>query len=225
MGAASNLTAVFQTIGPAFESATGIHPVFSFGSTAQLAQQIAERAPIDLFAAADTTHIADLDRRGMLETGSRAVYATGILALWIPSSSRAKIGRIEDLAKGDVQIVAAAKPELAPYGLAAVEAMRKVGIWEAVKPKMVYAPNVSMVQQYGASGNADAVFTAFSLARNALGTTLQIDARLHHRLDQELAIPASAANMESAREFRKFLLQGAGRRILADSGYLVPGIR
>ena len=225
MGSASNLTGVFQTIGPAFESETGIHPVFSFGSTAQLAQQIGERAPIDLFASADTTHTADLDRRGMLVAGSRAVYATGILALWIPPASRAKIGRIEDLAKADVKIVAAAKPELAPYGLAAIEAIRAAGIWEAVKPKMVYAPNVSMVQQYGESGNADAVFTAFSLARNALGTTLQMDPKLHHRLDQELAIPASAANRESAWEFRKFLLQGGGRRILADSGYLVPRIR
>ncbi len=64
IAAASNLTGVFQAIGPQFEQATGIHPVFSFGSTAQLALQIENGAPFDVFAAADTEHIDQLEKKG-----------------------------------------------------------------------------------------------------------------------------------------------------------------
>ncbi len=222
VGAAANLTSVFQVIGPAFERETGIHPVFSYASTAQIAQQIEERAPIDLFAAADTEHSQELERKGLLAAGSRAVYATGILALWIPPSARAAVHGIGDLAKPEVRIVAAAKPELAPYGLAAVEALQHSGLWEVVKPKMVYASNVSMVQQYGSTGNADAVFTAMSLVRNEPGKVLEVDPKLHHRLDQELGITSYAANKVSAVRFRQFLLTGNGRDILAKSGYRLP---
>ena len=89
---ASNLTEVFGLMGPVFESATGIHPVFSFGATAQLAQQIESGAPWDVFAAADAEHVDQLDAKGLLVPGSRAVYATGILAMWIPPTAKATTG-------------------------------------------------------------------------------------------------------------------------------------
>jgi len=221
VAAAANLTAVFQTIGPAFERETGIHPVFSFASTAQLARQIEERGPFDVLAAADTDHTGALERKGLTVPGSRAVYATGILALWLPESS--SVQTIGDLSRPQVRVIAAAKPELAPYGQAAVEALQSAGIWEAVKSRMVYAPNVGMVLQYGTSGNADAVFTAMSLARTAGGRALAVDARLHKPLDQELAVTANAANKANAAAFVRFLLTGRGRDLLAESGYRVPG--
>src|SRR5438309_1777261 len=87
VAAAANLTAVFQRIGTQFEAQTGIHPVFSFASTAQLARQIENAAPFDVFAAADAMHVDQLDRQGFLASGTRAVFATGILALWIPPQS------------------------------------------------------------------------------------------------------------------------------------------
>src|SRR5665213_4481612 len=90
VGAAANLSTVFQEVGPQFEAATGIHPVFSFASTAQLAMQIEGGAPYDVFAAADVDHIDQLEKKGLLLAGSRAVYATGVLALWVPPGSRAK---------------------------------------------------------------------------------------------------------------------------------------
>src|SRR5437870_4617771 len=97
VAAAANLTAVFQRIGPQFEAQTGIRPVFSFASTAQLARQIENAAPFDVLAAADAVHIDQLDRKGFLVSGTRAVYATGILALWIPPQSNASVTSIEEL--------------------------------------------------------------------------------------------------------------------------------
>src|SRR6185295_10705526 len=84
VAAAANLTDAFADMGRAFQTQTGIEVVFSYGSTAQLAQQVGGRAPFDLFAAADTEHVASLVAAGKLTADSRAVYAIGQLALWSP---------------------------------------------------------------------------------------------------------------------------------------------
>lgn len=225
VAAAANLTDVFGRMGPQFEAATGIHPVFSFASTAQLTQQIENAAPFDVFAAADSEHIDRLDRKGLLLPGSRAVYARGVLALWIPPGSAAAISRIEDLASPSAHVIALAKPELAPYGQAAVEVLRRLGLWERVQPRIVYAENITGAKQYGSSHNADAVFTAYSLVLHESGTVLKVDERLHAPINQALGIVRATPHPDAARKFAEYLLNGPGRKLLADSGYQTQGIR
>jgi molybdate transport system substrate-binding protein len=222
IAAAANLTEVFQKLGPIFEAQTAIHPVFSFGSTAQLARQIENSAPYDVIAAADIQHVDELDRKGLLVPGSRAPYAEGVLALWIPPNSRATVARIEDLTRPDVQVIAIAKPDLAPYGQASVEALRRLGIWDRVKPKIVYAENISMAKQYGSSDNADAVFTAYSLVQREGGRIIVVVDKLHEPILQELGIVAASPNRDTARRFTAFLLAGPGRSILQAYGYRPP---
>jgi len=222
VGAAANLTHVFDLLGPQFEAQTGIHPVFSFASTAQLARQIENSAPFDLFAAADSEHVAGLDAKGLLAPGSRAVYARGVLALWIPEGSKAVVNRIEDLESPSVRVIALAKPDLAPYGQAAVNSLQRLGIWEQVKPKVVYAENISVAMQYGKSKNADAVLTALSLVLHESGKIIRVDESLHQPINQELGIVAKSGNQDAAREFTAFLLAGAGRSILMENGYEPP---
>jgi molybdate transport system substrate-binding protein len=221
IAAAANLTDVFKHLGPRFEADTGIHPVFSFASTAQLTHQIENAAPFDVFAAADSEHVAELDQKGMLTAGSRAVYARGVLALWIPAG-RPAVERVQDLTRPDVHVIAVAKPELAPYGQATVDTLQKLGIWEQVKPKVVYAENISMAKQYGQSKNADAVFTAYSLVLHEAGKIIQVDEALHKPIDQELGIVAKSNRQEAAKKFVAFLLTGAGKVILASYGYQSP---
>ena len=81
VAAAANLTDAFAEIGPRFTSKTGIRVVFSFGATAELAKQIENGAPFDVFAAADTEHVDALDRAGLLTPGTRAIYARGRLVV------------------------------------------------------------------------------------------------------------------------------------------------
>jgi len=221
IAAAANLSEVFQEVGRQFEAASGIHPVFSFASTAQLAVQIENGAPFDVFAAADVDHVDLLVKKGLLAAGSRAVYATGILALWIPPQSAARINRPEDLVQPDVKVIAVAKPELAPYGLAARETLQKLGIWGKVEPRVVYADNIGMAKQYGSSGNADAVFTAYSLVLKEQGKVIQVRDELHAPIDQALGIVAASKNRDAAREFADYILTGKGREILRTSGYRV----
>jgi molybdate transport system substrate-binding protein len=222
VAAAANLGDVFKELGPQFEAASGIHPVFSFASTAQLAMQIENSAPFDVFAAADVEHVDQLDKKGLLLPRSRAVYATGILALWIPPGSPARIDGPEGLVQPAVKVISLAKPELAPYGMAARETLMHLGIWDRVQSRIVYGDNINMAKQYGSSGNADAVFTAYSLVLKEPGKVVKIDEKLHSPIDQALGIVAASKHQDTARQFVDFLLKGKGRDVLANSGYRLP---
>jgi molybdate transport system substrate-binding protein len=219
VAAAANLTEVAQTLGAEFEAQTKIHPVFSFASTAVLTTQIENSAPFDVFLSADAEHIDKLDHEGLLVPGSNAVYAVGVLALWIPPNSKAHIGKIEDLRASDVRVIAVANPKLAPYGAAAVETLQHVGLWDQVKDKIVYAENISMAKEYGTSKNAEAVFTAYSLVLKESGQVIQVDESLHTPIVQKLGILAHSQQRDAAQSFTKFLTSGGGRAILTRYGY------
>lgn len=222
VAAAANLTEVLTAAGASFEMKTGIHPLFSFASTAQLEQQIENSAPFDIFLAADAVHVKQLEQKRLLVAGSEAVYAIGVLALWIPPGSAAAVSRVEDLTSPSVRTIAIAKPELAPYGEAAVETLKAAAVWDQIQLKIVYAENISMARQYGDSGNADAVFTAYSLVLKESGKIIQVDQKLHRPIDQELGIMASSQHKAAARKFADFMLKGAGRDFLREYGYRFP---
>ncbi len=221
VAAAANLTEVAQALGSEFEAQTKIHPVFSIGSTAQLTSQIENSAPFDVFLAADAEHVDKLDHEGLLAPGSNAAYAIGVLALWIPPSSKAHVNTVGDLKAKDVSVIAVANPKLAPYGAAAVETLQRAGIWDQVKAKIVYAENISMAKQYGASKNADAVFTAYSLVLKENGHVIQIDESLHQPIVQKLGVVARSQHLELAQAFTRFVLKGDGRAVLARYGYKI----
>jgi molybdate transport system substrate-binding protein len=221
VAAAANLTDVFGSVGRAFEAKTGVQVVFSYGSTAQLAQQIDNGAPFDLFAAADTQHVDSLVAGRKLLSDSRAIYALGQLVLWVPGK-QSGIRELKDLAGKQVRFVAIAQPELAPYGRATVEALQSAGLWETVRPKVVYGNSINMARQMASTGNADAAFTAYSLVLHDGGTILNVDPRLYRPIEQALGIVASTVEREQAQAFRSFLLGNEGRAILAKNGYLLP---
>jgi molybdate transport system substrate-binding protein len=221
IAAAANLTEVAQTLGAEFEAQTKIHPVFSFGSTAVLTTQIENSAPFDVFLAADAEHVDKLDHEGLLVPGSSEIYAVGVLAMWIPPSSKAHIAKIDDLKAKDVSVIALANPKLAPYGAAAVETLQRSGIWDQLKDKIVYAENINMAKQYGTSKNADAVFTAYSLVLKEAGQVIQVDESLHTPIVQKLGLIARSQHRDWAQSFTSFVLNGGGRAILTRYGYKV----
>jgi molybdate transport system substrate-binding protein len=213
---------VLGEVGSAFKSKTGVDVVFSYGSTAQLATQIDNGAPFDLFASADTEHVDSLVATRKLTSDSRAIYALGQLALWMPEGEASGLHELKDLAGKQVKFIGIAQPELAPYGQATVEVLKGAGLWEAVQPKLVYGTSISMAKQYAASGSANAAFTAYSLVLHEKGTVLKIDSHLHKPIEQAVGIVAASSHMEEAKQFRSFLLGAEGRKILANNGYLLP---
>jgi molybdate transport system substrate-binding protein len=222
VAAAANLTDVFGEIGRAFKTKTGTEVIFSYGSTAELAQQIENGAPFDLFASADTEHVDSLVSTQKLTRESRAVYALGQLALWVPNGDKTGIRELNDLPSSQIHFIAVAQPELAPYGKAAIEALKDARLWETLQHKIVYANSISVAKQMAATGNADATFTAYSLVLHDKGIVVKVDPHLYRPIEQALAIAASSKQLENAQKFRSFLLGAEGRMILSNSGYLLP---
>jgi molybdate transport system substrate-binding protein len=172
IAAASNLTDAFAEIGPRFTSKTGVHVVFSFGATADLAKQIENGAPFDVFAAADTEHVEQLEHKGLLTPGTRALYARGRLVMWLPPGSNLKAQRIQDITAKEFERIAIAKPDVAPYGRAAVESLQKLGIWNQIETRVVYGQNVSQTKQYAGTGNAEVAFIPLALVKAGEGSYL-----------------------------------------------------
>lgn len=222
VAAAANLTHVFGQVASAFQAKTGVEVVFSYGSTAELATQIDNGAPFDLFAAADTEHVDSLVKTRKLTSDSRTIYALGQLALWMPEGQQSGVRELKDLAGKQIRFIAIAQPELAPYGAATVEVLKGAGLWDAVLPKLVYGTSISMAKQFAASGSANAAFTAYSLVLHEKGTVLKIDSHLHKPIEQAMGIVAASSHLKEAQQFRAFLLGDEGRRILANGGYLLP---
>ena len=216
---AANLTRVFGELGGIFERETGIHVIFSFGATAQLAQQIEHGAPFDVFAAADTEHVDELARKDLILPSTRTIYARGKLVLWVPDA-RVPVEYIEDLARASVTHVAIANPQLAPYGRAAVETLHTLHLWETVQPKIVYGQSISITTQYAATGNADAAFTALALVHDsARGRKIEVPEGLHAPLDQAMAVVRSTPKPDQARRFVEFISGEKAREILKRNGY------
>ena len=217
VAAAANLSRVFPPLARACKAATGLTLVPSFGNTAQLAQQIENGGPFDLFLAADVKHIQDLDAAHHVVHDSVHNYAQGRLVLFAPR--RPDIHSLADLKLASVKKIGIAKPELAPYGSATVEALTNAGLWPAIEPKVVYGQNVSAVLQFVDSSNVDAAFTALALVQDRPGEKLTVDPKLHTPIDQALAIPSETAHLDSARRAAAWFLSAEAQHIFTESGY------
>ncbi|HEY0006390.1 MAG TPA: molybdate ABC transporter substrate-binding protein [Pyrinomonadaceae bacterium] len=219
VAAAANLSEAFGELGERFNRETGIRVVYSFGATAELTRQIENGAPFDVFAAADTEHPDQLNRAGLLKPGSLSLYARGRLVLWIPPASPARITRLEELTHGEIERIAIAKPDLAPYGRATVEALRALNLWSSVEPKVIYGQSVTQARQFAATGNAEAAFIPLSLVHTGEGRIIEVDERLHQPLDQSIAVINSSTKQQAAQSFVSFVLSPEGQTLLERYGY------
>lgn len=222
VAAAANLTDAFAEVGSRFTGKTGIRVVFSFGATADLAKQIENGAPFDVFAAADTEHIEQLERQGLLTPGTRALYARGRLVMWLPPGSNPKVERIQDVTAKAFERIAIAKPDVAPYGRATVESLRRLGIWNEIEGRVIYAQNVSQAKQYAATGNTEVAFIPLALVKPGEGNYLEVSDELHQPIDQALGIIKDSMKQTAARQFVDFLLSDEGQELLSKKGYRKP---
>ena len=219
VAAAADLTPAFEELGRAFESATKTKVVFAFGSTGMLTRQIENGAPFDLFAAASISYIDELDQKGLIIPDSRAIYARGRITLWTTNDSPIRLQGIEDLARPEVQRVAIANPDHAPYGLAAKQALQSAEVWDRVQPKLVYGDNIRQTLQYAETGNVEVAIVSLSLSIDSNGRWTLIPEELHQPIDQGLAIMKSTKNEPAARAFAAFLTSPQGKAIMKKYGF------
>jgi molybdate transport system substrate-binding protein len=220
VAAASDLRPAFTELGERFERRTGARVTFSFGSSGQLAQQLVNGAPFDLFASASVGYVDDVLAAGRGDAATKQTYAFGRLVVW----SRDRELALADLADPALRTVAIANPEHAPYGRAAREALQRAGAWEAVEPKLVLGENISDTLRLARSGNADAAVVALSLALAAVdGRHTPIPERLHDRIEQALVVAAEGERADLARRFAAFVAGDEARPVMRRYGFALPG--
>ncbi|AFZ37160.1 molybdenum ABC transporter, periplasmic molybdate-binding protein [Stanieria cyanosphaera PCC 7437] len=222
VSAAADLNYVFKEIGALWEKETGNKVTFNFGSTGQLAQQIERGAPVDLFAAANKSYIEDLDKEGLIVSDTKAVYGRGRITVWTREDSKLNPKDIRELTKPEYKRVAIANPDHAPYGIAAREAFQTVGIWDAIKPKLVLGENIAQTQQYAETGNVDVGIVALSLSVNRPGKWELIPENLHQPIDQMLAVVKKSKYQTQAREFAQYINGPTGRPLMKKYGFVLP---
>jgi molybdate transport system substrate-binding protein len=224
VAAASDLGPAFDEIGREFEKKTRIKVVFSFGSTGMLTQQIANGAPMDVFAAANVSFIDELERKGLIIPETKALYARGRITLWSNKGAAFKPTLISDLTRADVKRIAIANPDHAPYGMAAKQALEGAGIWDAVKPKLIFGDNIRQTLQFAQTGNVDVAIVALSLSMGTNdGEWTLVPEELHKPLDQALAVIKSTKSETEARQFAQFINSPDGRTIMKKYGFTMPG--
>jgi molybdate transport system substrate-binding protein len=222
VAAASDLTAAFEEIGREFEATQNIKVVFVFGSTGMLTRQIENGAPMDLFAAANVAYVNQLEQKGLIVPDTKAIYARGRITLWTTADSPLKVETVSDLTRPEIKRVAIANPDHAPYGLAAKQALESAGVWESVKPKLVYADNIRQTLQYAETGNVDVSIVALSLSQQSKGRWTLVPEQLHQPIDQGLAVIKSTHNEQAARAFASFVTGPRGKEILGKYGFAFP---
>lgn len=223
IAAAADLQFAFREIGALYEKETGVRVTFVFGSSGQLAQQIENGAPYDAFASANIAYVDRLREKGLIVPETQQLYAQGRIVLATRRDSSIRLERLEDLLQPAVRQVAIANPEHAPYGLAGKQALEARGLWEAVKPKLVYGENVSQALQFVQTGNAEAGIIALSVANAPDITYTLIDASLHKPLSQAMAVLKRTAHPQEAEAFLEFVNGPQGRTIMKQYGFLLPG--
>ncbi len=248
VAAASDLQFALPEIAAAY-TADGNPPVrLVFGSSGNLARQIRQGAPFDLFLSADETYALALADDGLTE-GQGIRYARGALVLALPPGSRIPAGAApadaqpddaapatgleglaRALAEGRLRRFAIANPEHAPYGRAAREALISAGLWEALQGHLVLGENVSQAAQFALSGQTDGGLIARSLshapALAARGRFVPVDPALHAPLNQRAVVLGqkrrAAPQEAAAQRFLAFLQGDQAREILRRNGFALP---
>jgi len=229
IAAASDLQFALEDIAARFREDTRRDVKLAFGSSGNFYRQIEQGAPFHLFMSADEGFIFKLADLGRAEDRG-TLYAVGRIVLFAPHGSSfkpdAQMDGLKSALSGDrIRRFAIANPEHAPYGRAAEQALRKIGLWPSLQHKLVLGENVSQAAQFATSGSADGGIFAYSLALSPavskLGTYVLIPAETHDPLRQRMAL-VRGANI-TARTFYGYLQQSAAREIFKRYGFVLPG--
>jgi molybdate transport system substrate-binding protein len=227
VAAASDLTFAFHDVAARFQKQTGNTVRVSYGSSGNFFSQLQNGAPYDLFFSADVQFPRKLEAAGLTEPGTLYEYAAGRIVLWVPATSKLDLGRgLQVLLDPAIHKIAIANPLHAPYGQAAVAAMRHAGIYDHVKNKLVLGENISQTAQFVQSGNADIGILALSLAlapsMKAKGRYVDIPSSDYPPIIQAAVILKAAHDPKTAAQFLSFLKEPAGVALMEKYGFTLP---
>lgn len=219
---AANFAGPFQQIAAGFATATGHQAVLSTGSTGKFHTQISNGAPFAVLIAADDETPTKLINEGLAVRGSSFTYAVGKLVLW-----SAKPGYVdakgEVLKAGEFRHLAVANPKLAPYGAAAMQALKKLGLADKLAPRIVQGENIGQAQQFVATGNAELGLVALSQVavpgKPQVGSLWLVPTDLYTPIRQNAVLLNHGANQAAAQALLKYLQSDAAKAVIQSWGY------
>ena len=218
---AANFTEPAKAIAARFKAKTGHEATLNFGSSAQFYAQIANGAPFEVFLSADRERPEKAEAEGLGVVGSRFTYAIGRLVLYSKIPGLVD-GRGAVLKTGRFQKLAIADPKLAPYGVAAVETLRKLGLYEALRPKLVQGSSITQAYQFVDTGAAELGFVALSQVVTMKGGSRWVVPEADHTaIDQQAVLLKVGANSPAAKAFLAFLKGAEAKAIIRKYGYQV----
>jgi molybdate transport system substrate-binding protein len=224
VAAAADLNFALKEVAQKFEAQTGKKVNLIFGSSGNFFTGIQNGAPYDLFFSADIAYPQKLEAAGLTEPGTLYQYAVGRIVLWAPNSSKLDLNRgLAVLTDPAINKIAIANPAHAPYGRAAVAALRSANLYDRLSPKFVLGENISQTAEFVQSGNADVGIIALSLAlaptMSQAGRYALVPAELYPPIEQAAVILKSAKERATARQFLDFVKSPPGAEVLARYGF------
>ena len=228
VAAAADMSAALPQLATAYTKKTGQTVKLSFGSSGNLANQIRNGAPFDVFFSADEEYPQKLIAEGLAAKDSLYRYAVGRLVLWVPSDSPLDLSKlgIQALLDPSVKKISIANPATAPYGRAAAAALRHFGIYDQVSSRLVFGESVSQAAQFVESGNAQAGLIALS---HALAPVLKDKGRYwavpldaYPTLNQAAVLLSKSKQPDAARRFLEFLRSPEATSLLSSYGFSLP---
>lgn len=218
---AANFVPPFREIAMEFEKTSGHTVQVASGSSGAFFTQIKNGAPFDVFFSADNERPKLLEEEGLGIKGSRFTYAIGRLVLWSPDPDLVK-GE-DTLRSGKFKHLAIADPKTAPYGVAAKQAMQKLGVWESVLPRLVLGESLGQTMSFVESGNAELGFLALSQVMDpkikGRGGRWDVPSDLHEPIQQDVVLLAKGKENPAAKALMDFIGGPQGKAIIERYGY------
>ncbi len=218
---AANFVPPFREVAMEFEKATGHTLQVASGSSGNFYAQIKNGAPFEVFFSADNERPKLLEDEGLGVKGSRFTYAIGRLVLWSPDP---------DLVKGEDTLrserfkhLAIANPKTAPYGVAAMQAMQNLGVWETVQPRLAMGENLGQTMGFIESGNAELGFLALSQVMDpkmkGKGSRWDVPINLHEPIQQDVVLLTRGKENPAAKALMEFMGKPQTTAIIERYGY------
>jgi len=227
IAAAADLSSALPEIAQRYEKRSGVKLRLSFGASGALTQQIQNGAPFDLFFSADMDYPRQLIASGTADSATLYQYAVGRLVLWTPANSPLDPQHqgMKALLDPSVQKIAIANPEHAPYGRAAVAALKQSGIYDQIKDRLVLGENVSQAAQFVESGNAQAGFVALAHAAaptmEGKGKYWIVPPDTYPPLAQGVIVVSRSQRKKEAKDFLEYLQSPEISQLLVKYGFTI----
>jgi len=215
---AANFTDAAKAIGEAFKAKTGNEVSFSFGATGALYTQISQGAPFEVFLSADSATPKKAVTNALAVDGTDFTYAVGKIELF--SADPSEVTGADTLKAGKFEKLAVADPKTAPYGAAAVEAMKKLGVYEAIQPKLVVGTSIAQTYQFVDSKNAELGFVALSqIIKRSDGSRWEVPQEDYTPITQDAVLLNPGKDSAGAKAFLDFLKGDEAVKVIESFGY------